>query len=281
LEYYVIIPAIIGGIIVAIGAYMSRGAIYAKFERDIEWHRMAHMRFSPEPIDARKRCIQGYVMSLLWLIGLLYVMPSPLFAVPLWLLGQLIPKFWHEWMWRRRRRQIDMQLPAAIATMANSVKAGLTLVQAIQRLGETAPEPIRTEFKQMSNQYNYGSDLDTVMRDAKKRVDLPNFLLFASAVLMNREMGGDVSQTLLRISVSLEKIHQMRRTVAAHTSEGRTNIKVLLFAPPFMLALIASVDPDGVKDVFRTPEGYLILLIAFSFAGFGIWWASRITRSDI
>ena len=51
------------------------------------------------------------------------------------------------------------------------------------------------------------------------------------------------------ISASLDKLHQMRKTVEAHTSEGRTNIKVLLLAPFFMLALIATVDPDGVKRV--------------------------------
>ena len=161
------------------------------------------------------------------------------------------------------------------------MRAGLTLVQAITRLAEQAPEPIRSEFKIMANQYGLGADMETVIRNAKARLNLPNFSLFASALLLNREMGGDVSETLTRISKSLDKLREMRKTVEAHTSEGRTNIKVLLVAPVFMLLVMAMVVPLGVRLLFTSLPGLAILTIALGLAGAGVYMANRITKAEI
>jgi tight adherence protein B len=161
------------------------------------------------------------------------------------------------------------------------MRAGLTLVQAVTRISEQAPEPIRMEFKIMANQYGYGADMETVIRNAKARLNLPNFTLFASALLLNREMGGDISETLTRISKSLDKLREMKKTVEAHTSEGRTNIKVLLVAPVFMLGLMSIVMPRGVGLLFTTEPGWAILLIALALAATGVYVAARITRSEV
>ena len=182
---------------------------------------------------------------------------------------------------RARRSQIDLQIPQTVSTLANSIRAGLSLVQAIGRLSEQAPEPIRSEFKIMANQYAYGADMETVIRNAKARLNLPNFSLFASALLLNREMGGDIAETLTRISKSLDKLREMRKTVEAHTSEGRTNIKVLLFAPVFMLGLMATVMPRGVAMLFTTVPGIAILSLAAVLSGTGVYFANRITRTEV
>jgi Flp pilus assembly protein TadB len=161
------------------------------------------------------------------------------------------------------------------------MRAGLTLVQGVTRLAEQAPEPVRSEFKIMANQYAYGADMEVVIRSAKGRLDLPNFNLFATALLLNREMGGDVSATLARISKSLEKIREMHKTVEAHTSEGRTNIKVLLVAPVFMLLIMGLVDTKGVMMLFSTVPGLAVLTVAAALAGAGAYLAGRITRTDV
>ena len=276
-----LLPALMLGLTLAMGLYFGREIALNRYHRDLEWIRTTSLRFNPQPVNERVWCWTYYGTYAVLLIVFVWYFESPLFAIPLWIVLLFVPGVLIELMWKKRRREIDLQLPATISAMANSIKAGLTLVQAIERLADQAPEPIRTEFKTMANQYSFGADLETVIRDAKIRLDLPNFTLFATALLLNREMGGDVAQTLHRISASLDKLHQMRKTVEAHTSEGRTNIKVLLLAPFFMLGLIAAVDPEGVKDLFRTPQGYFILMVAGLLAGTGVYVAARITKSDI
>lgn len=273
--------AVLGGVAAACAVWGLRGWMVGKWERDVAWMRGVLLRFDPEPGDGRA-WMAGYYAGFAVLLGiLLWVIPNGVIAVGFWLLALLVPRVVIGWAWRRRREQIDGQLPQAITSLANSMRAGLTLVQGVSRLAEQAPEPVRSEFQIMANQYAYGADMEVVLRSAKARLDLPNFNLFATALLLNREMGGDVSATLGRISQSLEKIREMRRTVEAHTSEGRTNIKVLLVAPVFMLLLMGLVDTRGVMMLFSTAPGIAVLTVAAALAGTGAYLASRITRSEV
>ena len=271
--------------LVGVGAFCAvwglRGWLVGKWGRDVAWMRGVRLRFNPEPGDARV-WMAGYYVGFALLLGVLVaLLPNIIFALLFWGLALLVPRVMIGWAWRKRLEQIDGQLPAAITALANSMRAGLTLVQAVGRLAEQAPEPVRSEFQIMANQYAYGADMDVVIRSAKGRLNLPNFNLFAAALLLNREMGGDASATLTRISKSLEKIREMHKTVEAHTSEGRTNIKVLLVAPVFMLLLMGMVDTKGVMMLFTTVPGVAVLLVAAVLAGSGAYLAGRITRSEV
>jgi tight adherence protein B len=277
----IVVAAVLAGLAVALGIWALRGWILERYRRDCAWMQGANLRFHPEPLDERLYTLGmygAYLVLLLVLVALVAFLPL---ALLLWVGCLFLPRMIVGWAWRRRLREIDLQIPQCVSTLANSMRAGLTLVQAITRLSEQAPQPIRSEFKIMANQYGYGADMDTVIRNAKARLELPNFSLFASALLLNREMGGDISETLTRISKSLEKLREMRKTVEAHTSEGRTNIRVLLVAPVFMLLLMATVVPRGVGMLFTTAPGAAILTVAVVLAGAGVYIANRITRTEV
>lgn len=269
------------GLAAALAVWGGRDWLLRRFERDVEWVGRTWLRFNPTPPNARTATLAMYVILLAVLLALVAVVPNALVALAVWLLVLWLPRILVEMAWAQRRARIDHQLAGAITMMANSIRAGLTLVQALQRLSEQAPEPIRTEFAVMANRYAFGANLEMTVREAKERLGLQNFNLFASAMLLNREMGGDVAETLDRISRSLERLHKMRQTVEAHTAEGRTNIQVLLIAPVFMLLLMATVDGPGVALLFTTAAGYGVLLVAGALALTGVYFAGRITRSDI
>jgi len=278
---WMILSALALGLTCAFLLWGGRGWLVGKFRRDAAWVRETRLKFNPAPINAELYVQVYYAGLVVLLVALIFLTPTPIVGVGLWLVIQMLPKIITDYLWKQRRKKIDLQLPATIAAMCNSIRAGLTTVQAIQRLAEQAPDPICTEFKIIAAQYAYGADLESVIRDAKMRLNLPNFNLFASAMLLNREMGGNVADTLSRISKSLDKLHQMRLTVEAHTSEGRTNIKVLLIAPVVMLLMLSTVDYDGVKMLFTTPQGAGVLLVAAALTGTGVYFAMRITRTEI
>jgi tight adherence protein B len=273
--------AVLLGVAVGLALWGGRAWLGRKFARDVAWMRETCLRFSPETVNARAYMVIYYVGFALLLGALLVMLPNVVVAVGFWALALYLPRPLIEMAWRARIKKIDGQISQSVASLSNSMRAGLTLVQGITRLSEQAPEPIRVEFQIMANQYAYGADMETVLRNTKTRLGLPNFNLFASALLLNREMGGDVSDTLTRISKSLDRLREMRRTVEAHTSEGRTNIKVLLVAPVFMLLLIALVDGKDVMLLFTTTPGVAILTIALTLAGLGAYLANRITKSEV
>jgi tight adherence protein B len=276
-----LIPALVAGLAAAVLAWACRDWVTRRFARDVEWMHATYLRFNPEPVDARLYVILYYGGYAALLMLLRAIIPNTPAVLVLWVGSWWLPRVLIGWLWRRRLKKIDGQISHAVSSLANSMRAGLTLVQGITRLSEQAPEPIRTEFKIMANQYGYGADMETVIRNAKTRLALQDFSLFASALLLNREMGGDISETLTRISKSLDKLREMRKTVEAHTSEGRTNIKVLVVAPFFMLAIMSFAMPEGVGRLFSTSQGWAILFVAAILTGGGVYLAARITRSEV
>ena len=157
----------------------------------------------------------------------------------------------------------------------------MTLIQAIERLAERGAAPIKTEFRIMANQWGLGSDFTAVIEEAKRRLGLQSFNLFASAVLVNQRMGGNVTDTLERLAHSLESIDSMQRDVHAATSEGRTNVKVLMIAPLIMLGLVEIMDHQAVALLFTTALGGVLLGLAAILTAIGAIWAWKVAHADV
>ena len=222
-----------------------------------------------------------YAVSAVVFVLFITLIPSPIVAVLFWLILFLAPKHVIEHKWEKRRQLIDEQLAPSVLHLSTSVAAGMTLAQAVERVSETAPEPIRTEFRIMTNQWKHGSDFSKTIEEAKRRLRLQNFNLFASALLVNQRMGGNVVDTLNRLAYSLQSIESMRREVRSATAEGRMNIKVLAVAPFIMLGIITLMDAEAVGLLFTTNVGWLILGVAFAFTATGTLWAWKIVNSDV
>ncbi|MEX2214782.1 MAG: type II secretion system F family protein [Phycisphaeraceae bacterium] len=276
-----ILIIILFGVAAGLGAWVGQRAIVGWVHRERTWMIETARRFTPEAIDVNRWFWGLTAARILLLLLLLYIIPNPILAIAFWLATFLLSPIVIDFVWNRRRRAIRDQLPAAVGAMANSVRAGLSLPQALQRLAENTPQPIRNEFRIMANGYALGLDMQTILNDARRKLDLQEFNLVVSALLVNREMGGDIATTLSRIAVSLEKLKQMMGAIRAETAEGRTNIKVLLAAPIFMLLMMATVDGEGVALLFQTIEGIAILTLAGLLAGAGIFWASRIVGQEV
>ncbi|MHC4991784.1 MAG: type II secretion system F family protein [Planctomycetota bacterium] len=269
------------GLVGAMVVWALQDDLRRRWERDVAWLQHTIWRFTPDPFDARPWVAGFYVGAVVLLFLFLLVIPFKLLGVGIWVLLIVVPKLAIDRAWAKRRKTIEQQLPVVVRQMSSSVGSGMTLVQAIERLGERGPEPIRTEFRIMANYWKMGSDFGSTIEEAKRRLALKNFTLFASAILVNQRMGGNVTETLDRLADSLESLERMRRDVYAATAEGRTNIKVLAVAPFIMLGLIAFMDPGAVGMLFTTTIGLFILAIALLLAGTGTAWAWKVVNADV
>lgn len=256
-------------------------ALVARWERDCAWLRSVVWRFTPEPFDPRGPIAAIYAGYALLFVVLLFAFANPIAGLIIWAALLLIPRAVVNSKWEKRRKLMDKQLPAAVRSMSNGVASGLTLVQAIDRVAERAEEPLRTEFRIISNQWQHGADLVTAIEESKRRLDLPNFSLFSSALSINQQMGGNVVVTMDRLSNSIESIHEMQHEVYTATSEGRTNIKVLVVAPFAMLGIMSLMDYGGVVMLFTTGVGRTLLGVAAFLTITGILWAWKVVNSDV
>lgn len=261
--------------------YSLRRQITSRYERDVAWLEHFFWRLNPSARSARPYVL-GYYLGALALLGvLIIVLVSDMFAVLCWTLVFFMPPWITAYVWARRQEQIIEQLPGAVRKLSSNVGSGLSLAQGVERLSLRAPMPIRTEFFVISNYFKMGADFESAIEDAKRRLKLQNFTLFASALVVNKNMGGDVTATLDRLAGSLESIASMEREVHSATAEGRMNIKVLAVAPFFMLFLVYFMDPEAVLLLFNTLLGQVILGICFALTAGGTYWAWTIVNSDV
>jgi len=273
--------ALLLGISAALLVWALRHLLVERWERDNAWLEERIWRFTPEPFNPRPYVAGYYAVAIVILLGILLLLPLKLPGVLLWLVLLWVPRWWIDRVWKKRQKAIDDQLAVTIRQMSSSVASGMTLMQAVERLADRAPEPINTEFRVIANYWKLGSDFNAAIEEARRRLALQNFNLFASSILINQRMGGNVTVTLERIAESLEAVDRMRREVHAATAEGRTNIKVLAVAPVVMLAFDAVIDAQAVGWLFTRTVGHALLGLAGALTLGGTLWAWRMVHADV
>jgi tight adherence protein B len=265
----------------ALLVYALRAKLQRRYERDKAWLEHTFWRFTPKPKPVGGYVLAYYGGAAALLIALLLMLTNPVLAIACWSVVIFVPRWIAANAWTKRKRVINGQLPGAVRQLSSSVGSGLSLAQAFERMSLRAPAPIRTEFYVISNYWKMGSDFATSIEEAKRRLELQSFTLFASAVVVNQRMGGNVTATLDRLASSLESIDRMQRDVHAATAEGRMNIKVMAVAPFIMLGLTSFMDREAVIMLFTTLVGQLIVGFCIFLTALGTWWAWQIVKSDV
>lgn len=181
----------------------------------------------------------------------------------------------------KRATKLELQLVDGITTLASGVRAGLTLVQAMELLVQNQTGPIKQEFAQLLREYSMGMDLNQAMRSTANRIGSPNYRLLFTAIEMHRKRGGDTGESLDRISESIREIQRLEGKLDAITAQGRIQAWMMAVAPIFIVGIYWVIDSEGVESLFVQPEGRFLLLGAFGLVLLGFLWIRRIMSVDI
>jgi tight adherence protein B len=184
-------------------------------------------------------------------------------------------------MAERRRQRIEDQLADAMVTMANAVRAGLSLAQSLEILAAQCPEPINQEFRQIVGEYNLGKPLDRTLTEAKERLRSENFALFAAALLASHQSGGRLNETVERIAQSVLELQRLERKVLTETAQARKSAVYMALAPALILAVYYFVDPANTTLLFTTVFGQMLLAAAVVLNVAAYLWARAILNPDI
>ena len=197
------------------------------------------------------------------------------------LAGLTLPNAVVRYLAARRAQRLESQLVDGITTLASGVRAGLTLVQAIELLVSNHTGPIQQEFAQLLREYQMGMDLNTSMRNSANRIGSSNYRLLFTAVEMHRLRGGDTAESLDRIAESVREIQRLEGKLDAITAQGRAQAWMMAVAPIFIVGIYWIIDAEGVERLFAEPEGRFILLGATGMVMIGFFWIRRIMAVDI
>lgn len=180
-----------------------------------------------------------------------------------------------------RRQKIEDQLADSMVTLANGVRAGLSLAQSLEILATQCPKPINTEFHQIVGEYKLGKPLDRTLTEAKERLKSENFALFAAALLASHESGGKLNETVERIAQSVLEMQRVERKVLSETAQARKSAVYMAMVPLAILALYFFVEPVNTRLLFVSPVGQALLCLAFVLNVVAYFWAQVILNPEI
>jgi tight adherence protein B len=183
---------------------------------------------------------------------------------------------------RRRRRvaRLEAQLPEAIDMIVNAIRAGFSLPAAIQFVGEELAAPMGTEFHRLAEEQRLGMDLREALIGFEARVGSIDAKLFVTAILVQRESGGTLSEVLLGLAGVVRERAALRERVATLTAEPRASARVLGLLPIVCFVLLFVLDPAFVRPMLTTTLGHLLLAYAALSVTVGYLLLSRFARIE-
>ena len=209
------------------------------------------------------------------------VLESPIFAVLISVFLLCGPWYLLRRLAQRRRQKIEDQLADAMVMLANAVRAGLSLAQAMDVLAAQCPKPISYEFRQIVGEYNMGKPLEQTLQEARERLRSENFALFAAAMMASHESGGRLNEIVERIAQSVLELQRLERKVHAETAQARKSAVYMAIAPAFILVVYYFVDPASTMRLFTEPLGHIMLAAAVILDVVAYLWARVLLSPDI
>lgn len=161
---------------------------------------------------------------------------------------------------RRRRKKFTNQLGDMLTMVANALRAGFSFMQAFELISREMDAPMGREVQLVVNEVNLGNTLESALDNMQRRVASPDFELVVTAVLIQRQMGGDLAQILDTISDTIQDRIRMRREVMTLTAQGRLSGWVLAAVPFALSVIIYIVNPGYLKPLIESDIGHMFII---------------------
>ncbi|RQZ18681.1 pilus assembly protein [Burkholderia sp. Bp9031] len=170
--------------------------------------------------------------------------------------------------------------PDAIDLIVRAVRAGIPVTQAISTVGDNAAEPVRSTFRTMGDSLRVGADLKDVLTHAADRLMIADFSFFTVYLLLQRETGGSLGETLDELSSIIRTRRDIRLKTRALTAEGRITTKIISAMPFVMIGALFLVNRAYVMLLFDTHAGRVMLTIAAVLLTIGLLTINKMSKLD-
>jgi len=171
---------------------------------------------------------------------------------------------------KKRLSLFEEQFPEAIDLIARALRAGHALPTALQMAGEEVPDPVGGEFKLLFDQQNYGLSLTDALRSFGERIPVLDARFFVTALQTQREMGGNLSEVLDKLSAVIRERFKVKRQVRAVSAHGRITGVVLGILPPAVAGVLFILAPQHIRILVEDPLGVYMVVTALILQAIGV-----------
>lgn len=204
-----------------------------------------------------------------------------LIAIPVAVLVAFIP---YLWMRRRRTRRLyafESELPEAIDLLGRAIRAGHPLSSGMKMVADETGEPISGEFRRTFEENRFGVPFEDAIQEMSDRVDIVDVRILVTAILIQREVGGNLAEVLDNLASVIRARFTIRRQLRVYTAQGRMSGYVLAALPIVVGALIYMLNPEYGRLMFTHPLGRVLLGVAVVMQVIGFLWIRKIINIDI
>jgi len=227
-----------------------------------------------------KIVIAAAVVAELMALAMTQFMPLPSIATPFLLLGLpvlAIMRAYRFLVMRFRKRFLD-GFPDLLDLIVRAVRAGVPVTHVIGTITDDCPEPLRTEFRLMGDSLQLGIDLEEVFAVASKRIEVADFSFFCVCLLLQRETGGQLGETLENLASIVRTRREVSQKTKALTAEARITTKILAAIPVVVILMLFGSNRPYVMVLFNTPAGNKLLTYAAISVVLGILVINRMSK---
>jgi tight adherence protein B len=224
----------------------------------------------------------------LWGAALLLTIALVGFLGKMWLLAiaivgilLLTPRWIFHWAIVRRRQLLRDQMVGCCIAMSNTARAGQSLMEGMKSICKETPEPLSLELQRIVAEYEHGRTLPDALQEAKVRLNLDSFTIFASTIITSLQRGGRITVALEKISRSLEENQRIERKLAAETASGWRVVLILTAFPFLFLAAFYVLYPEGTLLMFHSIIGQFLLMVILGLIVLSVYWSRQILSIDL
>lgn len=180
-----------------------------------------------------------------------------------------------------RLRKFEEQFPEALDLIARAVRAGHAFSAGLKMAADEVDNPVGPEFRKTFEEQNYGLPLKDALNNMADRVPLLDVRFFATAVLIQRDTGGNLAEILDNLAHVVRERFKILRQVRVHTAHGRFTGYVLLALPAALAMALMFINPDHMSLLFRERVGQMLVTVVIVMQTVGYLWIRKIVKIEV
>jgi tight adherence protein B len=196
-------------------------------------------------------------------------------------LGFFIPYAYASHRRAKRFQRFEEKFPEAIDTLARAVRAGHAFTTALELIANEVSEPVAGEFRQLFEEQKFGLPVRDALINLADRIPLVDVKFFVTAVMLQRETGGNLAEILDNLSYVIRERFKILRQVRVHTAQGRLTMVLLMALPPTIVVVMLVLNPGFIQPLFSDPIGHALIVGGITLQTLGYFVIRRIIRIQV
>lgn len=206
---------------------------------------------------------------------------APIVAWVAMILGGILPYSYISYKRTKRFQRFEELFPEAIDTLARAVRAGHAFTIALEMISNEVSDPIASEFRKLFEEQKFGLPVRDALMNLTDRVPLVDVKFFVTAVMLQRETGGNLAEILDNLSYVIRERFKIMRQVRVFTAQGRLTMMLLMGMPPIIVVTMLLMNPSFIRPLFADPIGHIAVVLGISLQTMGYFIIRKIIQIQV